>query len=410
MWVTEVEFTHHARLTQILQNRKVECTVKIGNLKGDATLLLTEVNLTEPGVLPIECYKYIFKAFHAPYCCRDPSWFTHHPAMRALINSNAKFRIQSIPKAMGPHLAEALIGEDDIGGIKPENISFTNNTHIFQCFYSIEYACFYWGVSLVADPCTQSASWVSLRQAVLDSSAAHGIAPICRAYYKMQEIVEHFFPLWLWESPPAPFQAVDIGASPGGWTQYVALCMGGDRVLAVDPGDVDADLLARTSGRGAVTHCRALAEAPETRDALAAFGGFKLCVCDINVDPWGAIKLLIDYVLPYAGILSTVPIPIGTESSDGSGATACSDNSFGYLILTLKLLKNPKEKHINKAVKTVIDALSSSVPASPQAGGSGWGVRGWDFKVVHLNANSRNERTVVCKFCNIPSNTSSSSS
>lgn len=388
MWVTEIEFTHHQRLLQILRSRDIASSVKVGNLKGDATLILSDKNLTEKGVLPVDCFKYIYKSFHAPFQCHDPYWFRFHPAVKHLMQQDAIVRIQCIPKSMGRYIAEALIGDDEKNGIKPENISFTNHTHIFQCLYSTEHACFYWGVTSADDPVTHDASWESLRQAVVSSYSEKNLTPVCRAYYKMQEIVEHYFPLWSWTMPP-DFNAVDIGASPGGWTQYVAVCMKGSKVLAVDPGDIDADILAIPG----VTHCRALAEAPQTAAALSDFGGFSLCVCDINCDAWVAIALLIKDVLPHCGIYSE------TEQIDPT-----EQKLFSYLVLTLKLAKNPKEKQINRAVNIVIEAMSTPVPHKLSSASNGiiYGVKGWDFKVVHLNANSRNERTVVCKYSNVP--------
>jgi 23S rRNA U2552 (ribose-2'-O)-methylase RlmE/FtsJ len=44
--------------------------------------------------------------------------------------------------------------------------------------------------------------------------------------------------------------AVDVGAAPGGWTKLLAACC--DRVIAIDPGALHADVVALP----AVTHVR----------------------------------------------------------------------------------------------------------------------------------------------------------
>ena len=56
----------------------------------------------------------------------------------------------------------------------------------------------------------------------------------------------------------------------------------------------------------------------------------------------------------------------------------------GYVILTLKLVKNAKESYIKNAVDSASVILA--------AAGC------YDFHAVHLGANSRNERTLVCRF------------
>jgi hypothetical protein len=55
----------------------------------------------------------------------------------------------------------------------------------------------------------------------------------------------------------------------------------------------------------------------------------------------------------------------------------------GYVVLTLKLPKNSKEQHINNATNVAIKQLSA--------------VNCHDFHVVHLQANSINERTLLCR-------------
>lgn len=56
----------------------------------------------------------------------------------------------------------------------------------------------------------------------------------------------------------------------------------------------------------------------------------------------------------------------------------------GYVVLTLKLVKNAKESYIKNAVDSASVILA--------AAGC------YDFHAVHLGANSRNERTLVCRF------------
>lgn len=56
----------------------------------------------------------------------------------------------------------------------------------------------------------------------------------------------------------------------------------------------------------------------------------------------------------------------------------------GYVVLTLKLPKGAKNAHARSAADSARTVLT-------KAGC-------WDFKIVHLNANSSNERTLLCRF------------
>ena len=56
----------------------------------------------------------------------------------------------------------------------------------------------------------------------------------------------------------------------------------------------------------------------------------------------------------------------------------------GYVVLTLKLVKNAKESYIKNAVDSASIILASAGC--------------YDFHTVHLGANSRNERSLICRF------------
>lgn len=70
-------------------------------------------------------------------------------------------------------------------------------------------------------------------------------SPVSRAYYKLDEALYRF------GKCVARGKALDLGASPGGWTQRLAETC--DSVLALDPGDLKDEVLALEN----VTHLRA---------------------------------------------------------------------------------------------------------------------------------------------------------
>lgn len=175
---------------------------------------------------------------------------------------------------------------------------------------------------------------------------------------------------------------------------------------------LQGQLLASVATMPGVIHTPYLAEAPETRAALEELtqstsehpAAINICVCDVNIEPHVAAEILVDCVLPF---MSTAR---GRE-----GVKECG----GFVILTLKLPRNPSEKRIESSFRIACNILAGNETLSPEghklresrrqsrggavrSGESGESgevatPRCWDFRLVHLGANSRNERTLVCR-------------
>ena len=107
---------------------------------------------------------------------------------------------------------------------------------------------------------------------------------VCRAFFKLKECLEGDAALG---AALAGGRVVDVGASPGGWSQ-VCLEAGAAAVYAVDPGAIDAGLLERSAGR--LVHVRSRVE--DAADALDAGGPFDAVVCDANCHPNAALRAL----------------------------------------------------------------------------------------------------------------------
>lgn len=101
---------------------------------------------------------------------------------------------------------------------------------------------------------------------------------ICRAEHKLEEAID------LWDLGPAleGARALDIGASPGGWSWVLARA--GASVTAVDPGELDP----RVAEHASVTHLRARAESLDFEGPQ-----FDWVVNDMNVDPPLAAEVLL---------------------------------------------------------------------------------------------------------------------
>eukprot|EP00163_Fabomonas_tropica_P012808 TRINITY_DN24171_c0_g1_i1.p1 TRINITY_DN24171_c0_g1~~TRINITY_DN24171_c0_g1_i1.p1 ORF type:complete len:368 (+),score=70.06 TRINITY_DN24171_c0_g1_i1:295-1398(+) len=107
----------------------------------------------------------------------------------------------------------------------------------------------------------------------------------CRAKWKLQEIGELVgLPTDLHADGSRP-KAVDIGAAPGGWTQYM-VSLGLD-VCAIDPGDVTIPM----PGPGRMVHIKGKAE--DFVEQIKEQGPFDALVCDMNLPPFHAIDIAI---------------------------------------------------------------------------------------------------------------------
>lgn len=119
---------------------------------------------------------------------------------------------------------------------------------------------------------------------------------ICRAERKLEEAIE----LWDLQGNLAGSTALDVGASPGGWSWVLAAA--GAQVTAVDPGELDA----RVSGHPKVTHLEARAETLEFGEAA-----FDWVVNDMNVDPPLAEEVLLrarEWLRPGGRAVSTLKL------------------------------------------------------------------------------------------------------
>lgn len=102
---------------------------------------------------------------------------------------------------------------------------------------------------------------------------------VSRAEFKLEELF-HTFP----QSEPRGSQALDLGASPGGWTRIIAKY--GLSVTAVDPGDLAPQIAADRQ----VTHARTTAgEYLRATDTM-----FDLIVNDMRMDPVRSVDVMLD--------------------------------------------------------------------------------------------------------------------
>lgn len=157
---------------------------------------------------------------------------------------------------------------------------------------------------------------------------------ICRAYFKVEELFETH----LRDETAALFaaqpKAIDVGAAPGGWTDYMRTRCA--MVYAVDPGELHWTL----KNAAGVRHLQMGIERAHTR--LRADAPFDVLLCDMNLSDQEAIGM----VLPLAEFLRP-------------GA---------WLVFTLKYCgRGCKPANVEIAVRRLIRALGGTV-AEPVEG------------------------------------------
>lgn len=333
VYATEIENTHALRVCCALKDSSNQGSTEeedynfiCANDGPSHSLIYSRANLADS--ISFEYMKYVSRIFYIPNCCYDPISILHHDSFITAVQTSTSisiFKFQTSPKQLEESLIALLTGNSNM------NAQFSNYTHIFQCVYSKHESLYRWGIIDLKTYNTNSLNFESLQQMIIDERAIkynNSAPPICRAFHKIQEIVEHYLPTWNWSfpsncdcegslqsiisstnantntnSPRAPdVISVDVGASPGGWTQF--LSMKSSQVIAIDPGKL-ADIIAKTLPN--VTHIADLAQSQLTSDALATAqrcaycngSCLRLAVCDMNIRPSECAEILRDCILPH---------------------------------------------------------------------------------------------------------------
>ncbi len=169
-----------------------------------------------------------------------------------------------------------------------------------------------WPQQVISVLCTPAQAYVGLSQTILNRSACPGgkhrfkrdEEQVSRAEFKLLEALS-VFGLEL----PSKGLALDIGASPGGWTRMLA--SGGLRVDAVDPGDLD-----RRLGRDRlVTHYR-----KRIQEYSPGKKVFDVIVNDMKMDARDSIGIMLGYasrLVPNGVAIMTLKMPkMGQSAAD----------------------------------------------------------------------------------------------
>jgi hypothetical protein len=250
---------------------------------------------------------------------------------------------------------------------------------------------YYVGLAAADDPAVNFGVMGDKRQAVFNFG-------VSRAFFKLSELNHRLAGLLGPELPsPIPLSsvgaegagggsdgarrgltAIDVGASPGGWTQYLLSHLGYRRVIAVDPGAMAPSLVA----------CSGMEHLPMRLEAAVArllergdAGSLDAYFCDANVPTPGSVELFraaLPLLKPGAVVVITL------KNFDGSRATNLANRA---------------------AAKAEVERLCCGSGAAVEPAEGGAATVGDDStdsadaaRIIHLMNNGQQEVTLVARY------------
>ena len=326
-----------------------------------SSLLICNKNFVAEGTLfcTADSMKHVSRSFYVPYSCRDAAYIPTSLHLYG-VPRGACLKIVGYPKPLEKACLDLIIE-----GAASLDLSFspTAYTHVVHLLYLPNDAIFRWGVFHSSFEKSNFLTSEMISKQLKDLAAQRRFEPVSRAYFKMEEIAAKCFAAWQWtlredgdDEVDEEVVAIDCGASPGGWTQCLLEQRVADTVLALDAGQLDE----RVSRLKGCVFVNRLIESSDCAKALHDYRGrVRLIVCDMNVLASEVLPLLAAHILPYRA-------------------------QKAFLVLTLKFTRNPKEAKIHRIAAEAEAFLRDATGAS-------------DFRLLHLHANSRNERTLCCR-------------
>jgi hypothetical protein len=262
----------------IATNNSHELDVFVLNT-GPSSLIFTNFNVATTACVPVDCLRYISRNFYLPHSCHDPAYIASDKYLEEIFvctvnlherdesaevsDCSVLLKVQCYPKDLEPFLATMIFEKYELFSAKLANTQATRElkfskgkyTHLLQCVYIAHDGIFRFGVSSAGEAAASRLTFDAMSEAILDTKTLNyaaadndksnhavdrqpaGFSPASRAYFKMKEIVDYHLPMWGWiwprsvsvETPSSSAAepsmhgcvAVDVGASPGGWTQVI---------------------------------------------------------------------------------------------------------------------------------------------------------------------------------------------
>jgi len=238
--------------------------------------------------------------------------------------------------------------------------------------------------------------------AELSTSRIPSKSPVCRAYYKLQQIYDECI---LHDSDddnnnnsntptttPLKNSGMDLGASPGGWTQVLHSSFKLPSVLSIDP----ATLARRVLDLPGVVHVRGDMASDEAVGEMVRLAPFSLVVSDASVDFHAVVGKVVESLAKADAVL---------KEKEGGAESKALLATPSMIVITLKLPHNSLtslDRNMQKVIKTLPEKIKTMMAwVGPSKGNDvDGGVEPKltiDYKVLHLMANSAYERTCVIR-------------
>ncbi len=218
---------------------------------------------------------------------------------KAMAKEEVVLRIQCAPKRLERRVVDLVVAGREGPAAAKIRLCPREYEHILFCVQNlgsmyIGFGNRSWNPSLIG-------SHLAGKNARIDASSS--VDATCRAFFKLQQALRRA-PL----PPPSSSSsggiiAVDIGAAPGGWTQFLLERTQGAirHVFAIDPGDVP--YAATPAAVGRVTHLALKAEDAINSVAQCLLSGeagqsqqrIGCVVCDMNAHPAVAVGSLMQF-------------------------------------------------------------------------------------------------------------------
>ncbi|NIQ07123.1 MAG: hypothetical protein GWO20_15775 [Candidatus Korarchaeota archaeon] len=157
---------------------------------------------------------------------------------------------------------------------------------------------------------------------------------VASSYYKINEAVHRFnVPL------PPTSRVLDLGAAPGGWTEYMSKKV--EKVIAVDPANLDFD-------RKNVIHLSNKVE--ECLTEIRRYAPYDMIMCDINQDPREVARVIAQVaplLSPQGFLIMTIKLVLKGKETRSMLITRTKEllaNHFEHLQVTWLLANTKWEK------------------------------------------------------------------
>ncbi len=342
--------------------------------------------------LSVECVRCLDRVMFCQYMCSDPQSLITRTLDLLHQENDVVLKVQASPGSLEQSLSDLL---EEAAANNGMNIELTPSeakfSHLLQVVVNPYTTHIHYGLNTRAFAVHECLTRPSLLRGLESRHHVSGSSSVpCRAYFKLSEVVDTIFPSLVAAGginytaglmaglALGDGLAVDVGASPGGWSLKLAH-MGYKRVLAVDPGHLDESVMRE----GCIEHLPYVVQSGEVSRALEEVVykeklRLRMLVCDVNFEPQEAARVISEHCLPFL------------EGIDQATSTTPS-----FVILTFKMLKHPQPRHIQAAE---ISCRSIFEEAHRKASESSAGQTGhWRFTTLHLSANSTNERTFIAR-------------